>query len=164
MKIEKENIVKAFMIFENSYLEFSKRIEDKEKVKKMINVWSEIFDAIDFDYEYANEDFLKAVRKAIINNKYIPTIAEISEEMKKLYVERNRKDKRQRICNILEIESQCNLKSLDIQKTADIYSKINKKYNDNELIALIKRYRDIENVDENMILNTEDMFEKIMEE
>ena len=29
MKIEKQNIVKAFMIFENSYLEFSKRIEDK---------------------------------------------------------------------------------------------------------------------------------------
>ena len=92
MKIDKDSILKAFIIFENVYNEFSKKIEDKEKVKKMINTWIEVFETIDYDYENANKDFLEAVKIVSTRNKYIPTIAEIVEEMKKIYTER-KKDK-----------------------------------------------------------------------
>lgn len=88
MKIKRNNIFKAFEIFSNTYIEFEKRIENKEKIKEMINTWVDVFEAIDFDYEYANEDFLEAVKIVISKNKYIPTIAEISDEMKKLYIKR----------------------------------------------------------------------------
>lgn len=88
MKIKRNNIFKAFEIFSNTYIEFEKRIENKEKIKEMINTWVDVFEAIDFDYEYANDDFLEAVKIVISKNKYIPTIAEISDEMKKLYIKR----------------------------------------------------------------------------
>lgn len=92
MKIDKDSILKAFIIFENVYNEFSKKIEDKENVKEMINTWIEVFETIDYDYENANKDFLEAVKIVSTRNKYIPTIAEIVEEMKKIYTER-KKDK-----------------------------------------------------------------------
>lgn len=164
MKIEKENILKAFMIFENSYLEFRKRIEDKEETKKMINTWYEIFESIDFDYEFANKDFLIAVKRVIANSKYIPTIAEISNEMKKIYAERKVKDKEEKLWDVLEIENKCNLKSLDIQNSINLYYELNKKYSKEQIILAIKKYQETENIEKDMFLNTEDTLEKVMED
>lgn len=164
MKIEKENILKAFRIFENSYLEFKKRIEDKEETKKMINTWYEIFESIDFDYEYANKDFLIAVKRVIADSKYIPTIAEISNEMKKIYTDRQTKEKEEKLWTVLEIEDKCNLKSLDIQKSISIYAELNKKYSKEQIILAVKKYKEKENVERDMFLNTEDILKKAMED
>ena len=92
MKISKDSIVKAFMIFDNVYLDFSKKIESEEKVKEMIDTWISVLDAVDFDYKYANEDFLKATKIATSKNKYVPSVAEIIEEVKKIYIARQREE------------------------------------------------------------------------
>lgn len=88
MKIKKKSILKAFELFSDTYTEFDKRIDTEEKLKSMLDNWIEIFDIIDFDYEEANDDFLKASKILITKNKYTPTISEISDEMKQLYMQR----------------------------------------------------------------------------
>ena len=84
MKIKKKSILKAFELFSDTYTEFDKRIDTEEKLKSMLDNWIEVFDIIDFDYEEASDDFLKVITK----NKYTPTISEISDEMKQLYMQR----------------------------------------------------------------------------
>lgn len=88
MKIKKKSILKAFELFSNVYTEFDKKINTEEKLKSMLDNWIEVFDIIDFDYEEANDDFLKASKILITKNKYTPTISEISDEMKQLYMQR----------------------------------------------------------------------------
>jgi len=88
MKIKKKSILKAFELFSDVYTEFDKKINTEEKLKSMLDNWIEVFDIIDFDYEEANDDFLKASKILITKNKYTPTISEISDEMKQLYMQR----------------------------------------------------------------------------
>ena len=88
MKIKKKSILKAFELFSDVYTEFDKKINTEEKLKSMLDNWIEVFDIIDFDYEEASDDFLKASKILITKNKYIPTISEISDEMKQLYMQR----------------------------------------------------------------------------
>ena len=88
MKIKKKSILKAFELFSDTYTEFDKRIDTEEKLKSMLDNWIEVFDIIDFDYEEASDDFLKASKILITKNKYTPTISEISDEMKQLYMQR----------------------------------------------------------------------------
>ena len=88
MKIKKKSILRAFGLFSDVYAEFNKRIDTEEKLKCMLNNWIEIFDIVDFDYEEASDDFLKASKILITKNKYTPTISEISDEMKQLYMQR----------------------------------------------------------------------------
>ena len=88
MKIKKKSILKAFELFSDTYTEFDKKINTEEKLKSMLDNWIEVFDIIDFDYEEANDDFLKASKILITKNKYTPTISEISDEMKQLYMQR----------------------------------------------------------------------------
>lgn len=88
MKIKKKSILKVFRLFSDTYTEFNKRIDTEEKLKSMVDNWVEIFEVLNFDYEEANDDFLQASKVAIIKSKYIPTISEISDEMKKLYMQR----------------------------------------------------------------------------
>ena len=82
MKIKKKSILKVFRLFSDTYTEFNKRIDTEEKLKSMVDNWVEIFEVLNFDYEEANDDFLQASKVAIIKSKYIPTISEISDEMK----------------------------------------------------------------------------------
>lgn len=91
MKIKKESILKAFRMFSNMYQEFNKRLVNKEKMEEMIEDWVTTFEVMNFDYESANEDFLKAVKISITKCKYTPTIAEIIEEMRNVYIEKERK-------------------------------------------------------------------------
>lgn len=88
MKIKKKIILKVFELFSDVYTEFDKKINTEEKLKSMLDNWIEVFDIIDFDYEEASDDFLKASKILITKNKYIPTISEISDEMKQLYMQR----------------------------------------------------------------------------
>lgn len=88
MKIKKKSILRVFGLFSDVYAEFDKRIDTEEKLKCMLNNWIEVFDIIDFDYEEASDDFLKASKILITKNKYTPTISEISDEMKQLYMQR----------------------------------------------------------------------------
>ena len=88
MKIKKKSILEAFELFSDVYTEFDKKINTEEKLKSMLDNWIEVFDIIDFDYEEANDDFLKASKILITKNKYTPTISEISDEMKQLYMQR----------------------------------------------------------------------------
>ena len=87
MKIKKKSILKAFELFSDVYTEFDKKINTEEKLKSMLDNWIEVFDIIDFDYEEASDDFLKASKILITKNKYTPTISEISDEMKQLYMQ-----------------------------------------------------------------------------
>lgn len=88
MKIKKKSILRVFGLFSDVYAEFDNRIDTEEKLKCMLNNWIEVFDIIDFDYEEASDDFLKASKILITKNKYTPTISEISDEMKQLYMQR----------------------------------------------------------------------------
>lgn len=88
MKIKKKSILKAFRLFSDTYTEFDKRIDTEEKLRSMVDNWVEIFEVLKFDYEEANDDFLQASKLTIIKSKYIPTISEIADEMKKIYMKR----------------------------------------------------------------------------
>ncbi len=89
MKINKENILKCFSFFENIYPEFIKKIENREKLNEILNIWEETLETINYDSENANEDFIEAVKRVCSKNKYIPTIAEIIDEMRKINNKKN---------------------------------------------------------------------------
>lgn len=162
MKIKKETILKGFKLFSNIYLEFYKKIENENTLKETIDTWAEVFNTIDFDYEYANDDYLKAIKNISTKNKYIPTISEIIEEMKKINEARIKKEKRENLWNVLEIESECKLKNNNIDKALKIYFDLIKKYKHSQIIEIIKEYRKNNSINTNMILTTEEIFEKIM--
>lgn len=163
MKIKKETILKGFKLFSNIYLEFYKKIENENTLKETIDTWAEVFNTIDFDYEYANDDYLKAIKSISTKSKYIPTISEIIEEMKKINGSRIKKEKRENLWNVLEIERECKLKNNNIDKAIETYFDLIKKYKHSQIIEIIKEYRKNNSINTNMILTTEEIFEKIME-
>jgi len=162
MKINKKNILQGFIIFKSVYPEFDKRMQDEKNGKETVKSWQEVFETIEIDYENANEDFIKAVKIAVTKNKYVPTIADILEEMKIINIKRIENIKSKMLWKVLEVEEQCNLKNVDFKKATNNYYMLNRKYNDKEIISKIKKYREIEKIDKSMILNAEDTFEKIM--
>ena len=98
MKINKENILKCFSFFENIYPEFIKRIENKNKLSEMLNIWVETLETVNYDCENANEDFIEAVKRVCAKNKYIPTISEVIDEMRKINDEKS-------TANFIEIDT-----------------------------------------------------------
>ncbi len=91
MKISKDTIIQGFMILEKVYTDFSKKLENKEQTREMIDTWVDLLETADLNYQEASKDFVAAVKNISTTNKYIPTIAEIIETMKQ--VKQNREDK-----------------------------------------------------------------------
>jgi len=87
MKISKKVILEGLIILRYTYIEFDKRMQDENNGKEILKIWQEIFEEIDFDYKEANEDFIKSIKLNIARDKYVPTISEIIEEMKKVLKE-----------------------------------------------------------------------------
>lgn len=162
MKIKEESILKVFKIFSNVYQEFNKRIEDYKKMEEMIKAWKEVFETIEFDYEKANNDFIEATKRIASKSKYIPTIAEIIEEMKLIYNKRLENRNEEQKMQIWKIEKICDLRSGNTEKTIKNYNKLKEKYSDEEIIKQIQEYKKKQNLSF-AILATEDIFEKIME-
>lgn len=163
MKINKKSILQGFMIFKSVYSEFEKRIQDEKKGKETIQIWQEVFEEIDNDYKEANEDFVKAIKRKVAKNKYVPTIAEIIEEMKKINKERIEDCENKALWEVLDIEEKCGLKNVNLKKAINIYCDLVKKYNKKEIILKTLKYREEKLTPKGMFLNTEDTFEKIME-
>lgn len=165
MKIKKKSILKAFGLFSDTYAEFDKRIDTEEKLKSMVDNWVEIFEVLDFDYEEANDDFLQASKLAIIKSKYIPTISEISDEMKNIYISKQEERKRKKLWQVLEIENQCKMKSGVSEKDNIIalFVRLEEKYTKNDIIEIIKRYRKREAREDFDILDTTTIFREILE-
>lgn len=165
MKIKKKNILKAFRLFSDTYTEFDKRIDTEEKLKSMVDNWVEIFEVLNFDYEEANDDFLQASKLAIIKSKYIPTISEISDEMKNIYISKQEERKRKKLWQVLEIENQCKMKSgvSEKDKIIALFVKLEEKYTKNDIIEIIKRYRKRETIEDFDILDTTTIFREILE-
>lgn len=162
MKINKKSILQGFMIFKSVYSEFEKRMQDEKKGKETIQAWREVFEEIDYDYKEANEDFIKAVKRMVVKNKYVPTIAEIVEEMKVIYETRVEEDENKALWEVLEIEEKCKLKNVNLDKAISIYCDLIKKYSKEEIVLKILRYREKELINKEMLLNTENIFEKIL--
>ena len=162
MKISKKSILQGFMIFKSVYSEFEKRMQDEKKGKETIQAWREVFEEIDYDYKEANEDFIKAVKRMVVKNKYVPTIAEIVEEMKVIYETRVEEDENKALWEVLEIEEKCKLKNVNLDKAISIYCDLIKKYSKEEIVSKILRYREKELINKEMLLNTENIFEKIL--
>ena len=120
MRIKESYILKAIQYFDNIYPEFNKRYSSKAELKGIIQVWKEIFDEIEFDYEEANEDFLKAVRLVIAENKFIPTPAEISNKMKKIFVQRETHKKLDLTFELQAIEEKLGLQNSDRTRSGEI--------------------------------------------
>lgn len=165
MKIKKKSILKAFRLFSDTYAEFDKKINTEEKLKSMVDDWVEIFEVLDFDYEEANDDFLQASKVAIIKSKYIPTISEISDEMKKIYISKQEERKRKKLWQVLEIENQCKMKSgiSEKDKIIALFVRLEEKYTKNDIIEIIKRYRKREAIEDFDILDTITIFREILE-
>lgn len=163
MKINKKTIVQGFMIFKSVYQEFERKMQDEEKGKETIQIWQEIFKTIDFDYEWANDDFITAIKKIITKSKYMPTIAEIIEEMKHINDKRIKKEQKEKLWDMLKIEEKCKLKNANIDKALNRYLILSNNYGNIKIIEMINKYRDKNKINKNMILTTENIFEKIME-
>lgn len=165
MKIKKKSILKAFELFSNVYTEFDKKINTEEKLKSMLDNWIGVFEVLDFDYEEANDDFLQASKLAIIKSKYIPTISEISDEMKNIYINKQEERKRKKLWQVLEIENQCKMKSGISEKDNIIalFVRLEEKYTKNDIIEIIKRYRKREAREDFDILDTTTIFREILE-
>lgn len=165
MKIKKKSILKAFGLFSDTYTEFDKRIDTEEKLKSMVDNWTEIFEVLNFDYEEANNDFLQASKLAIIKSKYIPTISEILDEMKNIYINKQEERKRKKLWQVLEIEKQCKMKSGVSEKDniIELFVRLEEKYTKNDIIEIIKRYRKREAREDFDILDTTTIFREILE-
>lgn len=165
MKIKKKSILKVFKLFSDTYTEFNKRIDTEEKLKSMVDNWVEIFEVLDFDYEEANDDFLQASKLAIIKSKYIPTISEISDEMKNIYISKQEERKRKKLWQVLEIENQCKMKSgvSERDNIIELFVRLEEKYTKNDIIEIIKRYRKREAREDFDILDTTTIFREILE-
>lgn len=161
MKISKKSILQGFMIFKSVYSDFEKRMQNEKKGKETIHIWQEVFEEIDYEYKEANEDFIKAAKRKVANSKYVPTIAEIVEEMKTINKKRREDYKDKAIWEVLDIEEKCKLKSVNLEKAISIYCSLAKKYNMEEIISKILKYREERLIPQNMFLNTEDMLERL---
>lgn len=162
MKISKKSILQGFMIFKSVYSEFEKRMQDEKKGKETIQIWQEVFEEIDYDYREANEDFIKAIKRRVVKNKYVPTVAEIIEEMKMLNKQRIEDNENKALWEVLEIEEKCELKNVNLKKAIGIYCDLVKKYKKEEMISKILKYRKERAIPKSMFLNTEDMLERLM--
>lgn len=165
MKIKKKSILRVFGLFSDVYAEFDKRIDTEEKLKSMVDNWVEIFEVLNFDYEEANDDFLQASKLAIIKSKYIPTISEISDEMKNIYISKQEERKRKKLWQVLEIENQCKMKSgvSERDNIIELFVRLEEKYTKNDIIEIIKRYRKREAIEDFDILDTTTIFREILE-
>lgn len=161
MQINKKSILQGFMIFKSVYSDFEKRMQNEKKGKETIQIWQEVFEEIDYDYKEANEDFIKAIKRKVAKSKYVPTVAEIVEEMKAIDQKRRENYKGKALWEVLDIEEKCGLKSVNLEKAISIHCHLVEKYNKEEIISKILKYREERLVPQNMFLNTEDMFEKI---
>lgn len=151
MRIKESYILKAIQYFDNIYPEFNKRYSSKAELKEIIQVWKEIFDEIEFDYEEANEDFLKAVRLVIAENKFIPTPAEISNKMKKIFVQRETHKKLDLIFELQAIEEKMGLQNSDRTRSGEIYKRLRQTRTKEEIKRLMYqekiKYKNLENND-----------------
>lgn len=163
MKINKKAILQGFMIFKSIYQEFERKMQDEEKGKETIQIWQEIFKTIDFNYEWANEDFITAIKRVVTKSKYVPTIAEIIEEMKNINNKRIKKEQEEKLWDMLKIEEKCKLKNSNIDKALNRYLILSNNYGNIKIIEMINKYRNENRINKNMILTTENIFEKIME-
>jgi len=171
MKIDKKNIANTLIIFNKVYSEFNKIIKTEQDLKDTINIWQDVFNEIDFDYEEANEDFIKASKLVISENQYIPTIAEISKKMKRLYIQRLRDNKDKTISELKEIRDNLNLHiSNNIDDEIYYFNKLKEKYFKENIYELLKKEK--EQQLSNMILNNPsaiklsllDLLKRILEE
>lgn len=162
MKISKKVILEGLIILRYTYTEFDKRMQDENNGKEILKIWQEIFEEIDFDYQEANEDFIKSIKLNVTKNKYVPTISEIIEEMKKINNKRIKKRNEEQLWNMLIIEEKCNLKNNNIDKALKQYCYLIKKYNNKQIKEMIDNFKKINSISENMILPTEDILERIM--
>ncbi len=138
MKIKKENVLKAFRMFSNIYQEFSKRLVNKEKMEEMIEDWTSTFEAIDFDYEEANDDFIKAVKVSITKCKYVPTIAEIMEEIRNSYNERKEAKQRELQNELWKIKEKLGTNYFYDEKTAYLLEQLKNKYSIEQIQKMIQ--------------------------
>ena len=61
-----------------------KHLVENGGIKTQTENWSNILQVIDEDYPESNEDFTTAVKLAITENKYAPTIKEILDIMRRI--------------------------------------------------------------------------------
>lgn len=156
MRIKQDYILKAIEYINTIYFEFSKRFSSKNDLKKLISTWKAIFDEINFDYEEANNDFLKAVKLVISESKFPPTPADVSEKMKKLFLERERMNIKNAVLELQSLEKELELRTSDREKSISLYWKIrkNKSYSQikNLMIQEKHNYLNLENKDSYEIL------------
>lgn len=144
MRIDKRNITRAFGVFANVYPEFARRTENEgeEKLKEIINTWAELFDVIEFDYKDANNDFMVATKKAITKNRYVPTVSEIVNEMREIYLNRLKEEEIKLKHEIFDIEKDCNLIVGNYDETMYYYKILKEKYSTKEICELIKKIKE----------------------
>ena len=101
----------------------------------------------------------------IIKSKYIPTISEISDEMKNIYINKQEERKRKKLWQVLEIENQCKMKSgvSERDNIIELFVRLEEKYTKNDIIEIIKRYRKREAIEDFDILDTTNIFREILE-
>lgn len=114
MKINKDTVVQGFIILEKVYADFSRKIENKEQTREMIDTWVTLLETANINYQEANKDFITAIEKLSTTSKYVPTIAEIINTIKQIKQERE--------------EANTNYVAIDTSKlTAEEYVKLVKK-------------------------------------
>lgn len=51
----------------------------------LVDNWYNLFKSIDYDYEYAEQDFKQAVKNLIIHTGFTPNCGNVVEEMRNIY-------------------------------------------------------------------------------
>lgn len=138
MKIERENILKAFKLFSDIYSDFNKRFANSEDLRNLLKEWEEIFEVIKFDYKEANEDFLKAIKILITKCKYTPTIAEIIAEIRTIWLDREAKRVQNLNKELIIMKSNLKLEDNAIERSFSIFETLRKKYSLEQVKDLIK--------------------------
>lgn len=139
MTIDKNNILTVFKMFKNTYIDFEKKIDNKDKLKDMIVTWQEVFETIDYDYEQSNNDFIEASKKMITKTKYVPTIYEIIDEMRNIYITRTNYEHNQNTKKILQLSNLFEITLIrDLDDVIKDYERLLQKYNAEDIEKIIK--------------------------
>lgn len=139
MRISDKTILQVFRILQGAYPEFEKKLENETKTKELLKIWINVFDAIEFDYTKNKEiDLIMAVNQLVGECKFTPSLAEIIERMRKIYNKRLEDYRNDIRLKIIGIKSKFRLSHYNMDKAIDRYIKLNCKYNDEQIIELVK--------------------------
>lgn len=143
MRIEKQKIANAINLIAQTYENYRRHLAENGGIQAQTENWSDFLQVVEQDYPEANDDFVTAVKLAITENKYAPTIKEILDMMKRVRNRREQIEKTRQQYHFLNLIQEYPFyrinTGVELEEAYEIYQK--KKLKDTDISKAIKNYK-----------------------